>query len=126
MPFEITGGGAPDIADGTYPAVLESVEELEGGQYGRYRKWHWLVENNGQITPLSTMTSANTGPNTVSFKYLTALLGTAPKVGERIEDPTGTRVLLTLQKNEKGWPKIVDDGVQPYTEPQQVLPGVPR
>ena len=123
MPFEITSGGAPDIADGTYPAVLESVSE-DDGQYGKFRKWTWLIEHDGKIDSLTTRTSANTGTGSVSYQYLTALLGKAPQVGERIEDPTGTRVLLQLVKNDKGWPKIT--AVLPFTEPQQVLPGVPR
>ena len=123
MPFEISSGGAPDIDDGTYPAVLEAVTEDEG-QYGRFRQWVWLVEHDGKVTSLGTRTSANTGPGSVSFKYLTALLGKEPQVGERYEDPIGNRVLLTLQKNEKGWPKIKEAAA--YSEPQQVMPGVPR
>lgn len=121
MPFEITA--APDIPDGQYPATLEKVES-ETGSYGPMRKWHWLIEVNDKIEPLSSITSANTGTRSKSYQWLTALIGRAPKAGERIEDPTGTRVLLTIQENEKGYPTVM--AVAPYSEPQQVMPGVPR
>jgi len=73
---------------------------------------------------MSDLTSANTGPQSTSYARLTALLGRAPKSGETIQDPTGSRVLLTITKNEKGFPKVV--AIAPYSDPQQVLEGVPR
>ena len=122
MPFEIEASG-PDIPDGTYPAILESVTE-DSGQFGRFRKWTWLVETGDKIESLTVYTSAKTGPQTKSFQFLTGLLGKTPQVGERYEDPTGTRVLVQIIRNKKQFPTV--DAVLPYTEPQQVLPGVPR
>lgn len=122
MPFEITQSG-PDIPDGTYPAVLESVTE-DTGQFGKQRKWTWLIELNDQIIPLTCITSAVTSTGSKSYQLLAGLLGKEPVVGERYEDPTGTRVLVTIGRNKKQYPTV--DSVQPFTEPQQVLPGVPR
>jgi len=122
MPFEIEASG-PDIPDGTYPAVLESVIE-DTGQFGKFRKWTWLVEAGDKIEALTTYSSAKTGTQTKSYRFLEGLLGKSPQVGERFEDPTGTRVLVQIVRNKKGFPDV--DAVLPYTEPQQVMPGVPR
>lgn len=122
MPFEIEASG-PDIDDGTYPAVLESVTE-DSGQFGKFRKWTFLVELTDKIEPLTVYTSAKTGLQTKSYAFLSGLLGKSPQVGERYEDPTGTRVLVQIVRNKKGFPTV--DAVLPYTEPQQVMPGVPR
>ena len=121
MPFEITKG--VDIPEGSYPATLERVESGKGN-FGDFRTWHWLVEVNGNIESLRQFTSANTGPNSQSYKQLTALIGRPPQAGETIEDPTGSRVILQIGKNEKGYPKVTE--VLPFVEPQQTIPGIPR
>lgn len=127
MTFEVSD--FTDIADGTYPATLAGVEVKKGGFGGNdYRDWEWLVEvaEDGQteIVPLHQLTSMNTGPQSNSYKQLTALLGAAPKAGEKIEAPTGKRVTLTIGHNEKGFPKVL--GVGPFIDPQATLPGIPR
>jgi hypothetical protein len=123
MPFEITAPKGLNVPDGSYPAVLESVFEGEG-QYGAYRDWTFLVEHDGQITALTDRSSGNMSSGSKGYQWLAGLLGKEPQVGERYEDPTGTRVLLQLEKNSKGYMKI--KAVLPFTEPQQVMPGVPR
>ena len=121
MPFEIPTGA--DIPDGSYTAVLERVNEAEGN-FGRYREWYWLVDVDGKAESLKQLTSANTGPKSKSYVQLTALLGRAPKAGEQIEDPTGTRVVLKIGKNEKGFPTVQE--VTQYVEPTQTVAGIPR
>lgn len=129
MPFEIPN--APDFPPGTYKAQLAGVMVKSGGKFvspnnpdGSYRVWDWLVEKDGRLEPLSITTSLNTGPRSTSYQWLTALLGRAPVAGEKLEDPTGRTVLLTISRKENGFPKI--DAVGAYIEPQQALPGVPR
>lgn len=129
MTFEISD--FVDIPDGTYPAGLASVTVHKGGFGGAdYRKWEWLVEVPNQetgeveILPLTQLTSANTGPQSNSYKQLTVLLGNAPKAGEKIEPPTGKRAILVIGHNEKGFPKVISVGA--YVDPQAVLPGTPR
>ena len=122
MPFQIPT--SIEIADGTYPAILERVEPYNHPQYGDGRKWHWLIEHEGKMDSLSSITSGNTGPKSKSYQWLTALLGRAPKAGEEIEDPTGTKVLLQITHNDKGFPTVA--AVLPFSEPQQALPGIPR
>jgi len=130
--FEITGG--VDIPDGSYPAVLEKVE-ADKGQFGDMRKWHWLIEVPAHksaagddvpaaVIPLTQLTSANTGPNSTSYKQLSALLKRDLKAGEKVEDPTGNSAILVIVKNEKGYPKISE--VLPKVDPQQVIDGIPR
>lgn len=126
MTFEIPT--TVDIPDGQHIATLEGVVE-DNGQYGKFRKWTWLVqftnaEGQEVIEPVTQLTSANTGPQSTSYKQLTALLGKAPKAGEKVESPNGNRAILTFEHNDKGFPKVVM--VSPYVEPQQTLPGIPR
>lgn len=113
-----------EIEDGTYPAALEKVETYRHEVYGEGRKWHWLVEHDGKIDPLSSITSGNTGPRSKTYQYLSAFEGRAPKAGEKIADPTGKRVLLQITHNDKGFPQVA--AVLPYVNPQQELPGLPR
>ena len=121
MTFEIPN--TLQIEPGNYPAILEKVE-VDTGQFGDFRKWHWLVEVGDKIESLTQLTSANTGPQSKSFAQLTALLGQPPQAGTKVESPTGKRVLLTIGRNDKGFPTV--EGVSMIVDPQQTLPGVPR
>lgn len=131
MTFEIPT--TVDIPNGQYVASLAEVTE-DTGQFGKFRKWTWLVEipaheEDGKtveasIEELTQLTSANTGPQSKSYGQLTALLGEAPKAGTAIEAPTGKRAVLTIGHNDKNFPEV--QGVGPYVDPQQPLPGIPR
>ncbi len=126
--FEIKNSG-PDIPDGSYPAVLERIEQ-DSGKFGPMLKWHWLVEvpahdgKDAAIESLSQMTSANTGTGSTTYKQLKALLQKDLKAGDTAEDPTGSSAILVISRNDKGFPKVTE--VLPKVDPQQVLPGVPR
>lgn len=130
MTFEIPQDQT-DIPDGTYKAQLLGTSIRSGGKFtspqnpdGNYRVWDWAVEVGGEIVPLSDTTSINNGPKTVAYARLTALLGKAPQAGDKIEDPTGKTVVLTIGHKENGFNKIEQVGA--YVDPQQTLPGVPR
>lgn len=114
-----------EIADGRYPAVSEAVE-AGTGSFGPQRKWSFLVEHDGKIDSISTITSANLGPRSKAYQFLTGILGKAPKAGDAIEEGQviGVRVLVDIEHNEKGFPTIA--AVHPYVAPQQELPGIPR
>ena len=126
MTFEIPT--TVDIPDGSYVATLEKVE-ADKGNFGDFRKWSFIVhdvttEEGKQDLPITALTSANTGPQSKSFQWLTALLGAPPKAGTKIESPTGSRCVVTITHNDKGFPKV--ETVGPFVDPQQTLPGVPR
>ena len=77
----------------------------------------------GTLLPVEGISSENTGTKTKSYEWLTALLGAAPQVGETIADPVGRKCIVTVgQKN--GYPRV--EAVEAFTEPAQVLEGVPR
>jgi hypothetical protein len=121
MVFEIPKGN--DIADGTYPATLLSVEP-NVTSFGEGRRWNWLVDVNGEMVDHSSLSSLHLGPQSKAYKWLTALNGgVPPKAGEQV-DPIGKRVLLTFSHNEKGFPAIAN--AAPFVEAQQTVPGIPR
>lgn len=119
-----------DVPDGAYTAMLEDVEEGDGS-FGKYRKWHFLVDvpagtegfTEAAIVPLSALTSVNTGPQSKSYKWLSALLGESPKAGTEIASPNGKRAVVTVTHNDKNFPTISDVG--PYVDPAKI-DGIPR
>lgn len=124
MPFEIAGAKIPA---GVYTGVLEKVEVLPSinPQYpGEFRKWHFLVDVNGSLQPITATSSLNTGPQSKSYTWLSALLRRDLKAGESIPDPVGQRALITVADNKKGYSTIMS--LAPIAEPEQVVPGVPR
>lgn len=134
MAFEIPTEST--LEPGTYKAQLVGTAIKSGGKFvspvnpeGKYRVWDWAVEKDGangekELVPFSDTTSINNGSKTKSYARLTALLGTAPKAGDKIEDPTGKTVLLQIVEKENGFSKV--EAVIPYIDPQQTLDGVPR
>lgn len=125
MTFEIQEGG-PDIEPGTYKAQLQRTEIKSGGRFGdgRFRVWHWIVDVKGEAIEVEDSTSLSTDPRSNTYQRLTALLGRVPQVGEKLEDPTGKTVVLTMSKKENGFPKI--DAVGAFVDPQQTVEGLPR
>jgi hypothetical protein len=121
--FEI---GGVDIPDGVYSATLEGTEiQKDGGFDGKgYRKWHFLIDVNGELTPWTALTSFHTGPRSNTRKWLEALLRRPLVIGEKIDDPVGQKVTVVIGRNDNGYAKINE--LQPLGEPQQILPGVPR
>ena len=127
MQFEI-GGTFTDIADGTYTATLSRVEVEETGGFDNsgYRKWWWMVDVGGVLTEYSSLTSKATGPKSKAYAWLSALLGKPLQSGEKVDAPIGQKALITIARNPKNPPygHIVD--VKPFSDPQQVIDGVPR
>lgn len=128
MTFEIPT--TVEIDDGTYPAVIEAIENGTGS-FGPQRKWSFLVEHKDaagvtKVDPISTITSANLGPRSKAYGFLIGVLGRTLKAGDKIDeaDVIGKRVLVTIVHNEKGFPTV--EAVAQYQEPQQELAGLPR
>ena len=124
MTFTITG--KEDIPDGLYTATLEKVESTdEGGFDGKgYRKWFFLVDVAGVLTPFTGLSSFNTGPGSKSREWLEALMRRELRIGEQIDTPVGQKVTIEIGRNNKGYGKIM--ALHPVQTPEQVIPGVPR
>ena len=132
MPFTV-GSVSDHIEPGTYPGMLEAVtiKNIVGftGEAADFREWHFLVTINGEGKPLSALSSMNMGPQSKSYKWLSALLRRPLQAGEQIEDPIGANALLVVGDNKKGYSTILD--VLPAAAPpeQTTLPdgsSVPR
>ena len=125
MTFTITasGGAAVPVPSGKYVATLEGVEVREGGfDGGQFRIWKFLADVAGTLLPVEGISSMNNGTRTKSFEWLTAILGTEPKVGETV-DPIGHKCIVTVGQKD-GYPRV--EAVAPFTAPEEVMPGVPR
>jgi hypothetical protein len=118
MPFEIKSG-APDIPPGSYKAQLASTEVGETDKWGgsRFHIWHWLVEVPGkdELVEFSDSTGLSTSPGSKTYLRLEALTGSAPKIGETVDDPVGKTVMLTIGKKANGFPEVL--AVIPYQMP---------
>jgi len=126
MPFTI-GSGQNPIPPGTYSGTLESVEvDSISSSFGTkdMRRWHFLIDVNGVLLPVSALSSLNTAPGSKSYQWLKAILRRELLSGEAIEDPVGQRMLVVVENNAKGYAKVVN--VLPFTEPEQLMAGVPR
>jgi len=127
--FQVKASVPPsDVPDGTYTAVLSAVNsEQVTSQYGQKQMWRWtfLLDVNGEAKELSAFTGQTLDPErSKAYKWVTALLNRAPSLGETLSPPIGNRALVTVGRNPKGYAKIVS--LAPFSEPEQVLPGVPR
>lgn len=125
MPFTIPQP-QDDVPDGIYSAAFEKVEAVEEGGFdgNGFRKWHFLVDVNGVLMPLTGVTSFSTGPKSKAYEWLTAILGRGLQAGEAIDDPVGKRVTIRVGRNPKGYAKII--ALEPLNEPESIIPGVPR
>jgi hypothetical protein len=101
MPFTIDPPKGSNIPDGTYKAQLISVESGIESKFGKMRKWHFLVDVNGQGEDLAGLTSEATGPGTKAYQWL-----------------------IDVAANEKGYAQISE--MRPFVEPAQVEAGLPR
>ena len=127
MPFTITesGGSSVPVPSGKYVATLQSIEEkdVQTAFSTSMRIWHFLADVAGELLPVEGTSSTNSGTRTKSYEWLTAILGTAPTVGSTVDDPVGRRCIVEVGQKD-GYPRVI--AVSTYSEPEQVLAGVPR
>ena len=114
------------VPSGIYTATLLEVEERTEGGFGNkgFRIWKFAADVNGQTLPVDGITGrANTNhEKNRSYQWLTAIMGEAPQLGVAI-DPIGRKCLVTVGQKD-GYPRVED--VKAFSDPQQVLDGVPR
>lgn len=131
MPFTVSSGQKADqVAVGTYPATLEAVNIVNlvgfSGVATDFHEWHFLANVNGELTPISGLTSMFTGPASKTNKWLAALLRRELKAGEQLDDPIGQQCLVVVGINKKGYSNVTDVLPAPQQEMSDLIPGVPR
>ena len=118
---------ADDIAPGIYKGVLEKVEVLPSTDErypGDFRKWHFLLDVEGTLTPITATSSLNNGPKTKTYRWLKALIRTDIKAGATVPSPVGQSAQIKVTRKPNGYAGVED--VLPLAEPEQVVAGVPR
>ncbi len=132
MPFTVSSNEG-HVEPGTYPGLLQAVtiKNIVGfsGIAEDVREWQFQVSVNGDLKPLSAISSMNMGPQSKSYKWLTALLRRPLLAGEQLDDPIGANALLVVGDNKKGYSTILDVLPAPQTPQQSTLPdgsSVPR
>jgi hypothetical protein len=95
MPFEVTAY-VPNVTPGVYQAVCTGVEEKapKNDPTNIFRVWKFtLADGSGRTVEGST--SIQTTPKSKGGKWLLALFGRAPQIGEVIE-PVGQRCTIVV------------------------------
>lgn len=120
--LEAQESGQPIPLDaGTYPAVVESVEEAPGGTFGDQVKFYLKTEEIGEDgEPIVLWAWASMKLTTMSklFGWVTAITGSPPKIGQRFvvdELLTGKacRVQLSEETKDGNTRKSVTDILAP-------------
>jgi hypothetical protein len=119
-PLITVKSGGPDIEPGTYPASLISIEaETINSGVSQYNPsgepqdvfvWTFDLgedEETGESIEVSGVTSQMTGPKSKTMQFLRAL-GLDPQPKDEIDpaDLVGRQALATIERNDKGWPKV--------------------
>lgn len=113
MPFTVGSNTKGNVPAGNFPAVLEAVTITNivsafSPQGKDMREWHFLANVNGDMQPISGLTSMSTGPASNAYRWLAALLRRELKAGESIEDPIGQNCIVVVALNQKGYPAVKD------------------
>ncbi len=112
--MEITAGGFPGPA-GVYPVILVSIGEPESitlkqgpdaGTSVKVRPWVFAVEaGEFEGEEIKASTSMATSPSSKAFSWITALLGKAPAIGDKLDfkQLVGRSALANMQPNDRGY-----------------------
>lgn len=125
--FQITasrGGNVVPVPSGKYKASLTSVERKEGGNFsGEFLVWTFLADVAGELLPCEGVTSTNQTQKGKAYKWLTALLGREPAVGESLDPPVGNQCIVEVVQKD-GYPRV--DNVTAFSAAETVVDGIPR
>jgi len=121
-------GGLPLIEEGVYTAWFKGVEQRTINVKGEDRdilSWKFLVDADGEKVELEGISSAKTTTKSKAYKWISAILGRKPKVGEEIDfdDLIGLPCSVMVEN------KKMKNGDGEYSRVAEVMPapkGVPR
>jgi len=102
---EITIAGAPEGAWMAYLAGIDLAEwkDDDTGEIVPRYVWHWMADVEGKSTAIEQRTSRSTGPKSMPYQILVALVGSAavrPAVTFRAGDLVGREAILTVEVAE--------------------------
>ena len=121
MTFEVTEH-IPEVPAGTYPAVITDIQVKASKADGsEFRVWTFtLADGSGRtITGASSMQST---PKSKAGKWVAAIIGRVPTVGEKIE-LVGRHCVISVEINDDGYEKVT--GVMaPITAPPAPRPAL--
>lgn len=101
---DVFGAKTPQVEEGVYDATLTAIDIRTAKADGsKFRSWSFDASG----VRISDTTSLAMGPDSKAFGWATAILGRAPKDGDRLADLIGKPVLLLVTHKESGYPKIV-------------------
>jgi hypothetical protein len=115
MPFEITAY-VPRVVPGAYQAVCTQCDTKAAKDgSGEFRVWEFTLRD-GTGRTVGATSSLSTTQKSKGGKWLTALLGHAPQVGE-IVDPIGKPCTILVELSDDGYEKVAY-----VTAPEQAAP----
>ena len=91
MPIEVASY-TPSVQPGAYQAVCTDVVAKASKDGGEFRVWEFTLDSGATISGSSSMA---TSPKSKGGKWLAALLGRTPQVGESVE-PIGQRCTVIV------------------------------
>lgn len=101
----VFGGDSVDIPPGTYEAELEEIETLNSAQFGDFRKWRFVLNQNGSM--VDGATSMSTNVKSKGGRWMIAILGRVPARGESLRNLLlGGSCLVQVIEDSDGWPKV--------------------
>lgn len=116
---ELEGSEVPHVAEGTYLALLDGVEQALT-RFGSALKWHWTLPHADNFELVQMTSTATTGGSNAG-KNIRALTGRGLAPGEKLSTTAlvGRQATLVLYvDSESGWNKV--EAVYPAaTEPSQ-------
>jgi hypothetical protein len=107
MPFTVTAY-IPSIKPGAYQATLTDTEEKASRKdpTNTFRVWHFQL-NDGSLRTVDGSSSLATSPKSKGGKWLAAILGKTPDVGETVA-PEGKSCTISVILDDNGYERVQD------------------
>jgi len=120
MPIEVTAY-IPNIAPGAYQAVCTDVQEkaAKDDPSNIFRVWEFTL-GDGTGRTVRASSSLATTPKSKGGKWITALIGHTPRVGESVEPIGRPCTIIVAIKDTTGYEYV--ETVAPATGPAVVSP----
>ncbi len=107
MPFTVTAY-IPSIKPGAYQAVCTDVEEKASRKdpTNTFRVWHFQLTD-GSLRTVDGSSSLATSPKSKGGKWLAAILGKTPDIGELVS-PENKPCTISVILDDNGYERVQD------------------